>query len=146
MRPIGSDVGLCADSESEAALDLNAAGCKRRKGRRFALALFLAMIVPLFGGLAIVGGWAWYRFGSRTAALAFVRGQSFVLDPQAFELGTVRQHEKRRLTIRACNLSGRPITVYGVQGFCGHQDGCVFPRSLSARCATKIEQCAEHRV
>src|ERR1017187_10180482 len=125
MRATDANNRLSANSGSETAPDLKAVQSKRRKGLRFALALFLALLIPFLGGLAIAGGWAWYHFGSRTAALAFLRGHTFLLASQPFDLGIVRQKEKRALTIRAVNLSGRPIMIYCVQGYCGHRDGCV---------------------
>jgi hypothetical protein len=138
MRAVHANRSLPASSGLDAALDPTALRRKNKTGLPFALALVLALLGPLFGGLAIAGGWAWYQFGSRTAALAFLRGQSLVLDPQPFDLGAVKQHERRHLTIRAVNLTGQPITIHGVQGYCNHKDGCVlgtdqFPFVLQPR-------------
>ncbi len=150
MRMIDASDRLSASSGAQAALYLKAVQPKRGEGLRFVFGLALAFLIPLFGGLVIAGGWAWYHFESRTAALAFLSGQSLLLDPQPFDLGIVRQKEKRSLTIRAVNLSGQPITIYGVQGFCAHEDGCVssndqFPLVLQPRTSRPLNIEYEYR-
>jgi len=116
---------LPAATETRGTLELESIPAKRRKGPPLALALALAVGIPVFGGGAVVAGWARYHFGSRTAALAFLRGQSFLLDPQPFDLGSVKPREMRFLTLRAVNLTGRTITINGINGICAHRDGCV---------------------
>ena len=90
-----------------------------------ALALTLAVVVPLVGGTAVAGSWAWYHYGSQAAAVAFLQGRSLLLVPRPFDLGTVRPNEKRVIEFQAVNLTGEAITVHGVQGYCAHRDGCV---------------------
>jgi hypothetical protein len=100
----------------------------RRKGLPFAFVFGLAILVPIIGGYAVAGGWAWWQFGSRAAAVAFLRGESLVLDPQSFDMGTIRQKERRFLRLRAINLTGKPIAIHGLQGYCNNQGGCVSSR------------------
>jgi hypothetical protein len=131
-----------ATPEIRGALELESVQAKHRKSPPLAVALALAVGIPLFGGSAVVGGWARYHFGSLPATLAFLRGQSLLLDPQSFDLGSVRPREKRFLTLRAINLTGRTITINGLLGICAHRDGCVLctnqfpavvqPRSIHA--------------
>ena len=90
------------------------------------LMLTLAVAIPLFGGTATAGGWAWYHFGSRAAAVAFLQGRSLLLEPQPLDLGTINLKEKRFLRVKALNLTGSPITIHGVEGFCENRDGCVY--------------------
>jgi len=116
---------LPATTEPRGTLEHESVQAKRRKVPPLAFALALAVGIPVFGGGAVVGGWARYHFGSRPAALAFIRGQSLLLDPQPFDLGSVRPREKRFLTLRAVNLTGRTITINGLNGICAHRDGCV---------------------
>lgn len=102
---------------------------------RLIVAAVLAFGIPLVGGVGVAGGWAWYRFGSPSAAAAFLRGQSFALDPPSVELGTVTPFEKRVVSVRAVNLTGRAIAVNGARSDCTQRDGCVlwlgeFPVSI----------------
>jgi len=119
---------LRATPETRGTLEFESVQAKRRKAPLLALALALAVGIPVFGGGAVAAGWARYHFGSRTAALAFFRGESFLLDPQPVDLGSVRSKEKRFLTLRAVNLTGRTITINGLNGICAHRDGCVLSR------------------
>jgi hypothetical protein len=104
-------------------------GHKRaRAGRGVGLPLMLtlAVAIPLFGGTAAAGGWAWYHFGSRAAAIAFLQGRSLLLEPRPFDLATINPREKRLLRFKAVNITGSPITIHGVEGFCAHRDGCIY--------------------
>jgi len=116
---------LSVAREAKETLELKRVHARCRKGPPLVLALALALGVPMVGGIGIVGGWAWYHFGSRTAALAFLQGQSLLLDPQSFDLGAIRPKVKRFLTMRAVNLSSQPIAINGVQGYCTGPDGCI---------------------
>jgi hypothetical protein len=98
---------------------------KRRNGPPLVLALALAVGIPALGGAAVAGGWARCQFGSSTAAFAFLRGESFLLEPQPIDLGSVKPREKRFLTMRAINLTGRTIAINGINAVCAHSDGCV---------------------
>jgi hypothetical protein len=96
-----------------------------RSGLPLIVTLSLALCIPAFSGVTVITGWAWYHFRSRTAVFAFLHGRHVLLDPQSFDLGTVRPKEKRVLTIRAVNLTGQDIAIHGVQSYCTGPNGCV---------------------
>lgn len=97
---------------------------KERKPWPLPVVLAAALLVPLLGGIGIIGGWAWQRFGTASAAAAFLRGEPFLLEPRTVALGPIPAGEQRALTLRASNLTARTINVYGPVGFCSRA-GCL---------------------
>jgi hypothetical protein len=96
----------------------------RRKGLPLSI-LAVAALVPLVGGVVIIGGGAWWHFGSASAAVAFLRGDALVIEPTAIDLGPVSPGEEREVILRVSNLTGRIISINGMtSNFCG-PNGCV---------------------
>lgn len=122
IDPIEAQIGDSLPSGPDPTALMAGRGSRQRVP--LVIALVVAMLVPLVGGSAIAGGWAWYRFGSASAAVAFLRGHPLLLTPRAFDLGTVPVGEHRTLKIRACNLTRGAISINGINSFCG-MDGCV---------------------
>ncbi len=92
---------------------------------RIALVVGLAAGIPFFAGLGVTGAWARYHYGSDGAALAFLRGESFVFDPQPLDVGIVTPGRPQTLELRALNFTGRAIRINGFVSMCMQRDGCV---------------------
>lgn len=114
----------------------------RRIRWRFPLILAAAMLTPLVGGVGVIGGWAYHRFGSLGAAAAFLRGNSLVLEPLTLDAGPLRPGEARTLRLWACNLTGQVLHVNGGRGYCA-REACValedqFPLAIAPRSRREI--------
>ncbi len=104
--------------------------------------LSAATLITFLVGMASVGGWAWSTFGSASAALGYLRGESLLIEPAAFDLGLIRSIDQRALKLGLVNLTGQPINVYGLTSVC-QQDGCIrsldqFPLVIPARRRTEL--------
>jgi len=97
---------------------------KRRKPWPWPVALAVALLAPIGMGLVLIGGGAWWHFGSASAAASLLRGDALHIEPQSFDMGSVALGEMRYPTFRVSNLTKRTITIYGTQGFCS-LNGCV---------------------
>ena len=94
-----------------------------RKMRPVVIAATVAVTTFGFSAL-VVGGWAWAHYGTTTVTGALLRGQSLVIEPESFDVGTIPAGEERYLAIQVFDLTARPIEIYGFGAFCG-RDGCV---------------------
>ncbi|MBX6314539.1 MAG: DUF1573 domain-containing protein [Isosphaeraceae bacterium] len=68
----------------------------------------------LFGCVA----WAYLRFGSITAALAYVRGDRLIADRYTPSFGRLEPGQSRDLVLHVTNLAARPITILGARTSC----------------------------
>lgn len=89
------------------------------------LATFVAAtLVAFVVGLSAIGGWAWATFGSRTAAAAYLRGESLLIEPRVFDFGLARDGDRRVVKLGLVNLTGKPVSVFGFTASC-QPDGCL---------------------
>lgn len=86
--------------------------------------LIAAVFAPLIGGVVCIGGWAWWQFGSSSAAVALLGGEALYVERRTPEMGPWQLGERREVTIRVSNLTSRPVTLLGMPGYCG-KTGCV---------------------
>ena len=104
-----------------------------RLGSRKRLPLYIVFVISILVsftiGSFVLIGLAWFELGSTNAAWAFVRGEKLLLEPANFQLGSIHESEDRVLKLKITNLTGRQISVYGLESFC-RRDGCIESKDI----------------
>jgi len=109
---------------------------------RFPTILAIAMLSPLLVGFAIVGGWAYFQFGTLRSASAFMRGDQLDLEPPMLDAGMLHAGDDRTLKVWAVNLTGETVRVNGGVSYCAEK-ACLavvdeFPMSIPPRSKREI--------
>ena len=86
--------------------------------------LVAAILTPIVLGLALVGGWAYHRFGSWGVTAAFIRGETLVIEPIVIDMGTFQPGEVKRSTVWVHNLTGEEFRINGAKNYCAEK-ACV---------------------
>ena len=92
----------------------------------------------LLTGLIVAGltGWAFWRYGSVSAASEYFHGNRLIADTREKSFGEVNAGHNPIVRVRLTNLDDRPITVLGARTKCT----CVVMGKLPMTIASQAEQ------
>lgn len=93
------------------------------------------------GGLLIAAAlkWGYWEFGSLASTLAYLNGESLLVDPGTLSFGTARRGDERDMHVMIRNRTGKAVKILGVKSTCG----CMvtaeeFPLSIRDRGQQKL--------
>jgi len=100
------------------------------RGRRALRTIWQSFLIRCVLGatvlIALFCLWGYAEFGSLAGAAAYLRGERLMITPAVFDLGELREGEKRELFLEATNLGSAPARIVGSSSNCS----CIVPEEL----------------